>query len=168
MKKNQRIYMDILSSRTHDIQPWITELKEICWLSWELWYDSYYKLHVEKYPSCEELYDEYLKIFNNKIDGTYGIWVVHNNSLIGTAIISDRSDFDETTSNDVWLTDLFILPKWRNKGYSTMLIDCAISHGCNTLSCLPDVLPMYLKRGWIIKYSINEWIILHLSSRYLS
>lgn len=162
--------MQICSTKTDSINQWTAYLKAICYLSWNLWYDSYYKHHLDQYSDWKQLYTEYLSVFSDKVEGTYGIWLLENNDLVGIAVITDKSDFKTISSStdDKWLTDVFILPKWRNKGYGRNIINYATSVGCNRLSCLKDIAPLYESLGWYKIDLVGDWIIMTLDITRLS
>jgi GNAT superfamily N-acetyltransferase len=146
-------------------------------LTYNLWYDKYYKYNLDKYPSWTNLYKLFMSIanntHNNDIDNTYYNCYVYidNNNIVGF-ISLNYNDFDIFESdidniNSLWLTDLFVWPNYRNRGISTLLINHVINIAEDKnidlyLACEDALIHYYNKYGFCIidtnnsKYNIKN------------
>jgi GNAT superfamily N-acetyltransferase len=109
------------------------DIKYMSILTYNLWYDKYYKYNLDKFPNWTYLYNLFMSIANNKNTSTYyNCYVCIDNMNIIGFISLNYNDFDIFVNDmdnkySLWLTDLFVWPEYRNQGVSTLLINHVIN-----------------------------------------
>ena len=149
----------------------------MCKLTYNIWFDKYYSKHLDIYPTYESLSLVYINLANNiKTNNYYQGYILLNkeeNKIIGYVSIN-FNDFDifndERDKETLWLTDLFIWPEYRSKGYSNILINHVkeISKELNKeiyIACEEKLINFYLNKKWKIinipnKSLNNLWTIM--------
>jgi GNAT superfamily N-acetyltransferase len=155
-------------------------IKYMCKETYNMWFDKYYSKHLDIYPTYESLSMVYINLANNiKTNNYYQGYILlnnedkENNKVIGYVSIN-FNDFDifndERDKNTIWLTDLFIWPEYRSKGYSNILINHVkkISKKINKeiyIACEDKLINFYLNKKWniinILNKSLNNiWTIM--------
>jgi GNAT superfamily N-acetyltransferase len=138
----------------------IEKLEFMCKNTFNLWYDSYYSLHPDKYPNWRSLYQIYLNIAFNHPDGNYthGFAAIEKGNMIGYVSIN-HNDFNiygnpEKDNEIWWMTDVFVFPNWRNKGVASLLINYVIEFAKENnqdlyLACEKELILFYKNKGWL-------------------
>jgi GNAT superfamily N-acetyltransferase len=149
----------------------------MCKETYNMWFDKYYSKHLDMYPDYKSLIQVYINLANNiKTNNYYQGYILLNddNKVIGYVSIN-FNDFDiyedDRDKETLWLTDLFIWPEYRSKGYSNILINHVkeISRTVNKeiyIACEEKLINFYLNKNWKIINNIpnkllkNIWTIM--------
>ena len=152
----------------------------MCKETYNMWFDKYYSKYLDIYPTYESLIEVYINLANNiKTNNYYQGYLLLNNEDIGedlNKIIGyvsvNYNDFtiynDDRDKDTLWLTDLFIWPEYRSKGYSNILINYVKEIGKELnkdiyIACEDKLINFYLNKNWIfIKLLDNIWNIMIL------
>ena len=135
-------------------------IDKISEVNFNTWIDFYQDNKYEDITNIEE-YKEYLRD-NCKLINKFPINIIMINETenteedeyIGSVSLLD-DDFPEIARDRVWITELYVLPEYRNKGVAKLLIQKALDTAKNCglqevyLSCLENLVCYYEKLGFI-------------------
>jgi ribosomal protein S18 acetylase RimI-like enzyme len=158
----------------------LTDIKYMSEVTYNLWYDKYYKYNLDKYPDWTCLYNLFMSIANHTNDSSYYNCYVYiqNDNIVGF-ISLNYNDFnifveDLDNINSLWLTDLFVWPEYRNKGISSRLIDHVINIAVKLdtklyLACDNSLINYYKKYGFsIIDINDSKYNILNQNWNFMT
>lgn len=141
--------MDINIYQLKDKEEFIQKIVEI---NFNTWYD-FYENNCDDITNIDE-YKEYLR--DNYKTNNFPINLVainNNNDYIGSISLLD-DDFPEIEKDKIWITELYVEEKYRNKGIGRLLINKALEIAREKelkeiyLSCLDNLFNYYLKIGF--------------------
>ena len=135
------------------------DLEYMCFETYNLWYQDYYSYNLNTFPNWQSLYNTFIDISLRKDKSSYfNCYIaIEDNHIIGFISLNfnDFSIYDDDKMNEssLWLTDLFIWPKHRNKGVGKMLIKyvARLAEKMDVplyLACHQDMINYYTKLGW--------------------
>jgi GNAT superfamily N-acetyltransferase len=135
------------------------DLKYMSKVTYELWYEKYYRYNLDKFPTWNKLYDLFMNIVKDTNDSTYyNCYVALRDEHIIGFISLNYNDFDiflneEDNKKTLWLTDLYVWKDWRGKGISSILIDHVKKIANNKkidlyLACEDSLVEYYKKYGF--------------------
>lgn len=163
-----------------------SDIKFMSQQTYNLWFDTYYKLQLDKYPNWEILYDIYMNLTLDKSTYKYkGFVAIESNQIVGYCGMSCDTSCDDfivnsttnsTTNSTIhsqnnytlWLSDVYVWEEYRRKGISKQLIEKVknVAREMNEeifLECEDDLIKFYSNQGWSLVNTsklYNYWNIM--------
>ena len=144
------------------------DIKYMCQQTYKFWFETYYKLQVDKYPNWTTIYNIYMNIAQGK--DTYGFIkgfiAIESEQIVGYCsmnyndYLSNESDKDRQKYT-LWLSDVYVWEKFRNRGIAKNLIDKVneTAKQMNTqiyLACETELIKFYTNQGWKLLTNVNK------------
>ena len=123
-------------------------------VNFNTWIDFYADNNYEHITCVQEYKEDLIENYMDSNKIPIMIVAVDDDKYVGNVSLID-DDFPEIARDRVWITELYVLPEYRNKGIAKLLIqkalDTARSCGLHEvyLSCLEDLVCYYKKLGFI-------------------
>ena len=129
-------------------------IDKISEVNFNTWIDFYQDNKYEDITCVQEYKEDLIENYMNSNKIPIMIVAVDDDKYVGNVSLID-DDFPEIARDRVWITELYVLPEYRNKGIAKILIKKALDTAKNCelqevyLSCLENLVCYYEKLGFI-------------------
>ena len=154
-----------------------SDIKFMCQQTYNLWYDTYYKPQLDKYPNWTTLYDIYMNLAQGNSTYKYikGFVAIESNQIVGYCSMNYNNFITNSTSekseNTLWLSDVYVWEEFRGKGISKQLIERVKNVALEMnekiyLACEDELIQFYGNKGWSLVNTsrlYNYWNIMEFN-----
>ena len=129
-------------------------IDKISEVNFNTWIDFYQDNKYEDITCVQEYKEDLIENYMDSNKIPIMIVAVDDDKYVGNVSLID-DDFPEIARDRVWITELYVLPEYRNKGIAKILIKKALDTAKNCdlqevyLSCLENLVCYYEKLGFI-------------------
>ena len=148
--------------------------------TYNLWFDTYYKPQLDKYPTWEVLYNIYMNLAQGNSTYKYikGFVAIESNQNVGYCSMNYNNFITNSTMNSqnnytLWLSDVYVWEEFRGKCIAKSLIDKVKKITLEMkeeiyLACEDELIKFYSNQGWSLveTYKLyNYWNIMKFNSK---
>lgn len=151
-------FSDALVTLTHS--KFTHQITNIAHLTFNQWFDTYYKDHPAEYPNAEHIADNFIKVaYGLHADNIHEgfVYIDMNTNTIAGIITLNRDDLAPIKSDMyMCINNVFVLPEYRGQGIAKLLVNFLMSRVKTSrahikqinLFCEKHLIPFYKSLGW--------------------